>query len=80
MKTVGLEKATFDACVADAQKERVAVTRDGKPVAWILGIEAVDQQDLPLAGSPAFWEMIDRRRNQKTTSRSELEQRRDTSK
>jgi PHD/YefM family antitoxin component YafN of YafNO toxin-antitoxin module len=74
MKTAGLEEATFDACVADAQKERVVVTRDGKPVALILGIEGMDQEDLQLASSPKFWEIIDQRRRQKTIRRAELEE------
>jgi hypothetical protein len=73
MKTVGLEQVTFDSCVADAQKERVVVTRDGRPVALILGIEGLDQEDLEFASSPRFWEMIDQRRKQKTLSRVELE-------
>jgi len=79
MKTVGLEEAAFDTCVADAQRQRVVVTRDGKPVALILGIEGMDQEDLQLASSPKFWEMIDQRRKQKTMSRAELEQQLDAS-
>jgi antitoxin (DNA-binding transcriptional repressor) of toxin-antitoxin stability system len=79
MKTVGLEEVTFDTCVAAAQKERVLVTRDGKPVALILGIEGMDREDLQLAGSAKFWELIDQRRKQKTISRVELEQRLDHS-
>jgi hypothetical protein len=31
MKTVGLEHARLETCINDAQRERVLITRDGKP-------------------------------------------------
>ncbi len=74
MKVVNLEHAVLDSCVEDAQSERVMITRDGKPVAIILGIEGLDEDQLQLAGSDKFWKFIEERRKQKTFSRAELEQ------
>ncbi len=39
MKTVGLEETSLDACVAEAQYDRVVVTRNGTPVALVVGLE-----------------------------------------
>jgi antitoxin (DNA-binding transcriptional repressor) of toxin-antitoxin stability system len=74
MKTIGLEQATLDACINDAQHERVVVTRNGKPVALIIGIEGLDEEQLQLGGSDKFWALITERRTDKTLSRAELEQ------
>ena len=75
MKVVNLEHAVLDSCVEDAQSERVIITRDGKPVAIILGIEGLDEDQLKLVGSDKFWKFIEERRKQKTFSRAELEER-----
>lgn len=73
MKTIGLEHATLDACVKDARHERVVITRKGKPVALIVGVEGLDEEQLQLGSSPKFWTLIEERRKQKTISRAELE-------
>ena len=77
MKTFGLKETSLDSCVKHAQKERVLLTRDVKPVALVVGIEGLDQEQLELAGSKRFWELIQQRRGQSTLSRDELEQRLD---
>ena len=46
-----------------AQKERIVISRGGKPCAVILGIENYDAEDLRTASSPEFWRMIQRRRS-----------------
>ncbi|MCU0723596.1 MAG: hypothetical protein MUC63_08275 [Planctomycetes bacterium] len=74
MKTVGIEQATLDVCVREAQQDRVLVTREGQPVALIVGIEGMDAEQVELGSSDEFWKMITERRGQKTISRSELEQ------
>lgn len=74
MKTIGLEQATLDTCVRDAQNERVVITRNGKPVALIVGIEGLDTEQLELGNSDKFWQLITERRTQKTVSRAVLEQ------
>jgi prevent-host-death family protein len=74
MKLVSLDRATLDACVRDAQRERVIITRNGKPVALIVGVEGLDEEQLQLGASDKFWKLITERRTQKTMSRAELEQ------
>src|SRR5437868_776148 len=73
MKTVVLGKTTLDDCVRDAQAERVVVTRGGKPVALVLGVEGLDAEQLELGGSDKFWTLISERRQQKTVDRAKLE-------
>ena len=74
MRIVGLEQANLDACVRAAQHERVVITREGKPVALIVGVEGMDEEQLELGSSDEFWALIKERRNQKTISRAEIEQ------
>ena len=80
MKMVGLEQTTLDTCVNDAQREGVVVTRNGKPIALIVGIEGMDEEQLELGSSDRFWTFIAERRSQKTISRAELEQKIDSAK
>lgn len=73
MKTIGLEHATLETCIKDARRDRVVVTRKGKPVALVLGVEGLDEEQLQLGSSEKFWKLIEARRRQKTISRRELE-------
>lgn len=73
MKTVVLEHATLETCVREAQGERVVVTSNGVPVALVVGVEGLDEEQVQLASSDDFWQMIVERRRQKTLSRAELE-------
>jgi PHD/YefM family antitoxin component YafN of YafNO toxin-antitoxin module len=73
MKTTGLEHATLETCIKDARRDRVVVTRKGKPVALVLGVEGLDEEQLQLGSSEKFWKLIEERRRQKTISRRELE-------
>jgi PHD/YefM family antitoxin component YafN of YafNO toxin-antitoxin module len=74
MKMINLEQATLEICVNDAQRERVVITRNGKPVALIIGVEGLDEEQLQLGSSDKFWRLIAERRAQKTISRAQLEQ------
>jgi antitoxin (DNA-binding transcriptional repressor) of toxin-antitoxin stability system len=74
MKVIGMEKTTLEGCVNDAQRERVVITRDGKPVALVIGVEGMDEEQLHLGGSDKFWTFIEQRRKERTISRAELEQ------
>jgi antitoxin (DNA-binding transcriptional repressor) of toxin-antitoxin stability system len=74
MKTVGIEQTTLDTCVAAAQRERVLLTRNGQPVALVVGLEGLDEEQVELGSSSAFWELIAQRRKEKTLSREALEQ------
>jgi antitoxin (DNA-binding transcriptional repressor) of toxin-antitoxin stability system len=73
MKTLGIEQATLDACVRESQVERVLVTRDGRPVAMVVGLAGLDEDQLQLSTSDSFWQLITARRKQPTVSRAELE-------
>lgn len=73
MKTLGIEQATLDACVRESQSERVLVTRDGRPVAIVVGVAGLDEDQLQLGASDKFWQLITTRRTQATVSRAELE-------
>ena len=75
MKVISLERANLDSCINDSQHERVVITREGKPVALIVGVEGLDQEQLQLGTSDGFWKLISERRGQGTLSRVELEQR-----
>jgi antitoxin (DNA-binding transcriptional repressor) of toxin-antitoxin stability system len=73
MREIVLEKADLVACVSQAQRERIVVTRKGKPVALIVGVEGLDQEQLELGSSAKFWQLIMKRRKQKIISRAKLE-------
>ncbi len=74
MKMVGLEQATLNTCVNEAQRERVVITSNGKPVALIVGIKGMDAEQLQLGNNDKFWTLITKRRMQNTISRAQLEQ------
>ena len=74
MKTMGIEQATLDVCVREAQGERVLVTRDGRPVAMVVGLAGLDEDQLRLGTSDKFWQLIAARRKERTLTRAELEQ------
>src|SRR6266508_390608 len=73
MKVIGLKETNLDACVSDAQHERIVITRDGKPVALVVGVEGLDAEQLELGSSAKFWELITQRRQQRTFTCVELE-------
>lgn len=77
MKTLGIEQATLDSCVREAQDDRVLLTRDGRPVAVIVGLAGLDDEQIALGLSEEFWRLIAARRRDPTISRSELERRLD---
>jgi prevent-host-death family protein len=59
-------------CIEVAQTERVVVTRHGKPVALVTGVEGYDWEDLYWATNESFWKMIERRRHGKEISFDEM--------
>jgi len=74
MILMDLRQANLDTCITDAQRERIVLTRDGKPVALIIGVEGMDEEQFQLGSSDKFWRLIAERRTQKTITRAELEQ------
>jgi len=75
MKTVGLEQATLDVCIEEAQHDRIVITRAGRPVAMVIGVEGIDEEQLELGSSDRFWTLMRERRGEGTISRAELERR-----
>ncbi len=74
MKTVtarDLQKKVKE-CMDISQEDQVVITRHGKPVAVLVGVEGRDWEDLVLPTSPAFWKLIEDRRKQRTISLTEL--------
>jgi antitoxin (DNA-binding transcriptional repressor) of toxin-antitoxin stability system len=49
-----------------AQTERVVVTRNGQPVALVIGMENKDAEDFSYMTSPEFWRMIEETRRMPT--------------
>ncbi len=64
-------------CVNDSQKERVVITRHGRPAAVLVGVIGQDWEQLALQLDPAFWRMIQRRRKEKTIPLEEVRRRLD---
>ncbi len=74
MKTVDADRVSLDDCVTEAQQERGIITREGKPVALVVGVEGLDEQQLQPGSNSRFWELIRGRRAERTPTRAELEQ------
>lgn len=55
-------------CVDDAQKDRVVLTRHGKPAAILVGVEGKDWEDVFYETDSSFWKMIEKRRAERTVS------------
>jgi hypothetical protein len=75
MKTVDILETNLNACVIDAQSDRVVVTRGGNPVALVVGIQGLDEEQIQLGASNEFWTLISERRKEPTLDRSTLEKR-----
>jgi hypothetical protein len=72
MKTVDIQETNLDACVLDAQSDRVIVTRGGNPVALVVGVEGLEAEQTQLGASDEFWKLISARRNEPTLDRTAL--------
>jgi prevent-host-death family protein len=75
MKVVGIKDAKLRDCVQAAQDDRVVITRNGKPVALIVGVEGMDLEQLELGNSKRFWELIKQCRRQPSLSRAQVDKR-----
>ena len=52
--------------LAAAQKENLMVTRNGRPLALVIGLKNRDAEDLHYMTSPEFWRMIEETRRMPT--------------
>ena len=76
MKTVSvrdLQKKVKE-CVEESQIDRVVITRHGKPIAVLVGVEGNDWEDVVLQTDPTFWKLIRSRREEETISIEELKE------
>jgi antitoxin (DNA-binding transcriptional repressor) of toxin-antitoxin stability system len=73
MKTIDAEQTGLGTSLDDAQQERIIITRAGRPVAVLVGVQDLDEEQLAICGSDDFWKMISERRQERTMSRTELE-------
>jgi antitoxin (DNA-binding transcriptional repressor) of toxin-antitoxin stability system len=63
--------------IAEAQQERLILTRNGDPIALVVGVQGMDEEQIRLSSSLEFWNLIEESRRQKTIGRQELERRLD---
>lgn len=72
MKTINIREARLGLAKLfdDAQKEPICITRHGKPVVLVTGVEGADLGSVILEGSKEFWQEIERRRASKAPRRT----------
>jgi prevent-host-death family protein len=75
MKVLPIKETSLEECVRQAQRQEVVLTRNGKPVAVLVGVEGLDLEQVELGHSDEFWALIKERRAQPVISRAELDQR-----
>ena len=77
MKTVTVRELQkkIRECVDAAQRDRIVITRHGRPAAVVIGVQGYDWEDVVLQTSPTFWKMIEARRKEKTVSLGEMRRR-----
>ena len=74
MKTIAVRelqkkiKETINA----SQKDRVIITRNGKPAAILIGVDGQEWESVVLETDPGFWRMIKQRRKEPTLSYDKL--------
>ena len=61
-KTVEQFEKDPSGVLAAAKNEGVLVTQDGKPMAVVVGLNELDEEDMEYVNSPEFWKMIEESR------------------
>ena len=76
MKTVTVRELQkrVKACVDDAQRDRVIITRHGK-AAVLVGVQGEDWDAVVVQTDPKFWRLIRARRRQPTLALGQLKRR-----
>jgi prevent-host-death family protein len=77
VKVVALREAKqqLSGVVVRAQRERILITKQGRPAVLMIGVEGHDLEDVLLMQNPRFWRMIEARRAEPTLSLEEVERR-----
>jgi antitoxin (DNA-binding transcriptional repressor) of toxin-antitoxin stability system len=73
MKTLDVGQIDLNNCISVAQSEPIVLTRAGQPVALVVGVNGMDEEQIELGASAEFWKLVQARRAQATISRQELE-------
>jgi prevent-host-death family protein len=73
MKLIGLKEAktNLSSFVDQSQRERILITRRGRPAAVVIGVEGQDLEQVLLGGDAEFWKMIQERRQSAATLNSD---------
>jgi antitoxin (DNA-binding transcriptional repressor) of toxin-antitoxin stability system len=58
VRQVSVERADLESWLSRAQRERLVVTRKGKPVALVVGVQGLDPEQVVLGSSDKFWRLI----------------------
>lgn len=72
LKVVPMQDITLDDCVRQSRRQKVVLTRRGKPIALVVGIKGMDLEQVELSLDPEFWKLIEERRKQPTITHEEL--------
>jgi prevent-host-death family protein len=67
LKSIALRdaKAELSAVVDDSQRDRIVITRHGRPAAVVIGVEGFDFDDLMLSLDADLWQtMVERRQKE----------------
>ncbi|HJQ78783.1 MAG TPA: hypothetical protein VJ828_02455 [Lacipirellulaceae bacterium] len=75
MNTLDVEHARLDDCLVRSQSEPLVLTHDGAPIAIILSLKGLDEEQIELGLSSEFWSFIKERRGRPAISQEELERR-----
>lgn len=74
MKTIAVRELQkkIKETISESQKDRVIITRNGKPAAILIGVDGQQWESVILETDPGFWRMIKQRRKEPTLSYDEL--------
>ena len=77
MKTISVRdlQKRIRSVMDTAQRDQVVVTRNGQPIAVLVGIEGADWETVAVETSRSFWKEIARRRDQETIPLAEIRRR-----
>jgi antitoxin (DNA-binding transcriptional repressor) of toxin-antitoxin stability system len=75
VKIVAVQDTNLEQCLKDAERQRLIIARNGKPIALLIGVKGKDREQVELGSSDTFWCLVGKWRQQQTMSRAELERR-----
>ena len=77
MKTISVRdlQKRIRSVMETAQNDQVVITRNGQPVAVVVGVEGADWETVAVETSRRFWKEIAQRRDQETISLAEIRKR-----